>query len=52
VDRLLVDRAIALPPAIDAVTALVLGDLLDPEDAETLRAPWVELVERDEDGED
>jgi hypothetical protein len=38
------DKALALPPAIDAVTALVLADLLEPEDAEMLYAPWAEVV--------
>ncbi len=34
----------ALPAAVDAVSALVLADLLEPEDAETLYAPWEATV--------
>ncbi len=34
----------ALPPAVDAVTALVLADLLETEDAETLYRPWTEAI--------
>ena len=37
-------RAAALPPAIDAVSALVLADLLEPEDAQTLYAAWEATV--------
>jgi hypothetical protein len=33
-------RLAALPPALDAVSALVLADLLEPEDAEVLYAAW------------
>jgi hypothetical protein len=33
-------RLAALPPAVDAISALVLADLLEPEDAETLFAAW------------
>jgi hypothetical protein len=34
----------AVPAAVDAVTALVLADLLEPEDAEVLYSPWAEIV--------
>jgi hypothetical protein len=37
-------RRMAGPVLADAVAALVLGDLLEPEDAATLYAPWFELV--------
>jgi hypothetical protein len=37
-------RLAALPPATDAVSALVLADLLEPEDAETLYAAWEAVV--------
>jgi len=37
-------RKRAGPALADAVAALVLGDLLDPADAETLYAPWYNLV--------
>jgi hypothetical protein len=49
-------RAAALPPVIDAVSALVLADLLEPEDAEALYAAWEatvgepKLPEYEEDG--
>jgi hypothetical protein len=33
-------RLAALPPATDAVSALVLADLLEPEDAEVLYTAW------------
>jgi hypothetical protein len=39
-DRLPLAKAEAFPPAVDAVTALVLGSMLDPEDGATLLAPW------------
>jgi hypothetical protein len=39
-DRLPLAKAEALPPAVDAVTALVLGSMLDPEDGAILLAPW------------
>jgi hypothetical protein len=51
-------RTAALPPAIDAVSALVLADLLEPEDAEALYAAWdatvgePKLPEYEEDGEE
>jgi hypothetical protein len=28
----------------DAIAALVMADMLEPEDAETLYAPWAETV--------
>ena len=34
----------AIPAAVDAITALVLADLLDPDDADTLYAAWDEVV--------
>jgi len=37
-------RLAALPPVTDAVSALVLADLLDREDAETLYAAWEAAV--------
>ena len=37
-------RKMAGPALADAVAALVIGDLLTPEDAETLYAPWFNLV--------
>jgi hypothetical protein len=37
-------RKMAGPALADAVAALVLGDLLDPADAETLYAPWFNLM--------
>jgi hypothetical protein len=39
-------RLAALPPATDAVSALVLADLLEPEDAEALYAAWDATVGR------
>lgn len=41
-------RIDALSAAADAVTALVLADLLEPADAETLYAPWDAVVARPE----
>jgi hypothetical protein len=49
-------KAAALPPVIDAVSALVLADLLEPEDAQSLYAAWEatvgepKLPEYEEDG--
>jgi hypothetical protein len=37
-------RKMAGPALADAAAALVLGDLLEPEDAETLYWPWFNLV--------
>jgi hypothetical protein len=37
-------RKMAGPALADAIAALVLGDLLDPSDAETLYAPWFNLI--------
>jgi hypothetical protein len=37
-------RKMAGPTLADAAAALVLGDLLDPEDAETLYRPWFNLI--------
>lgn len=37
-------RESAGPAAADAVAALVLADMLEPEDAEVLYAPWAETV--------
>jgi len=37
-------RKMAGPALADATAALVLGDLLEPEDAETLYWPWFNLV--------
>jgi hypothetical protein len=37
-------RRAALPAAVDAVTALVLADLLDPSDAELLFGPWADEI--------
>ncbi len=37
-------RKMAGPALADAVAALVLGDLLEPEDAETLYRPWFNLI--------
>jgi hypothetical protein len=33
-----------VPPLVDCVAALVLADILEPEDAETLYEPWSEVV--------
>ena len=43
-EQLLEARQGATPAAVDAVTALVLADLLEPEDAETLFAPWADAI--------
>jgi hypothetical protein len=51
-------RVAAMPPAVDAISALVLADLLEPEDAEALYAAWdatvgePKLPEYEEDGEE
>jgi hypothetical protein len=37
-------RRPAGPVAADAVAALVMADILEPEDAETLYAPWAEVI--------
>jgi uncharacterized membrane protein len=37
-------RKMAGPALADAIAALVLGDLLDPADAEALYAPWYNLM--------
>ena len=37
-------RQMAGPALADAVAALVVGDMLEPEDAEALYAPWFNLV--------
>jgi hypothetical protein len=37
-------RQAAMPAAVDAVSALVLADLLEPEDAETLFGPWADTI--------
>ena len=37
-------RRPAGPVVADAVAALVMADILEPEDAETLYAPWAEVV--------
>jgi hypothetical protein len=37
-------RKMAGPTLADAVAALVLGDMLEPEDAETLYGPWFNLI--------
>jgi hypothetical protein len=37
-------RRMAGPALADAVAALVVGDLLAPEEAEALYAPWFNLV--------
>jgi hypothetical protein len=37
-------RQMAGPALADAVAALVVGDLLDPEEADALYAPWFNLV--------
>jgi hypothetical protein len=42
-DRLPVDKARALPPAVDAVTALTLRGVLDAHSAEVLYRPWAEV---------
>jgi hypothetical protein len=39
-----VTRSMAGPALADAVAALVVGDLLEPEDAQTLYGPWFNLV--------
>jgi hypothetical protein len=39
-----VTRRLAGPALADAVAALVVGDLLDPQAAQTLYAPWFNLV--------
>lgn len=42
--ELIAIREAALPAAVDAVTALVLADLMDPEDVETLYSAWEDVV--------
>ncbi len=37
-------RRPAGPAVADAVAALVMADILEPEDAETLYAPWAEVI--------
>jgi len=37
-------RKMAGPALADAIAALVLGDLLEPTDAETLYAPWYNIM--------
>jgi hypothetical protein len=37
-------REIAGPVVADTVAALVMADILEPEDADTLYAPWAEVV--------
>ena len=37
-------REHAGPAVADAIAALVMADILEPEDAETLYAPWAEVV--------
>lgn len=44
VNQLLQARRTAVPAVVDAVTALVLGDLLEPEEAELLYRPWAEAI--------
>ena len=43
-EQLLQAKHDAVPSAVDAVTALVLADLLEVEDAETLFAPWADAI--------
>lgn len=37
-------RQMAGPALADAIAALVVGDLLEPDEADTLYAPWFNLV--------
>jgi len=37
-------RQSLIPPLVDCVAALVLADILEPEDAEILYAPWADVV--------
>jgi len=37
-------RKAFIPPLVDCVAALVLADILEPEDAELLYAPWADVV--------
>jgi hypothetical protein len=37
-------REIAGPPVADAVAAMVMADILEPEDAATLYAPWADAI--------
>jgi hypothetical protein len=37
-------RELAGPAVADAIAALVMADILEPEEAETLYAPWAEVV--------
>jgi hypothetical protein len=37
-------RQALIPPLVDCVAALVLADILEPEDAELLYAPWADVV--------
>jgi hypothetical protein len=37
-------RELAGPAVADAIAALVMSDILEPEDAEVLYAPWAEVV--------
>ena len=41
-------RESAGPAVADAIAALVLADILEPEEAETLYAPWAEVVSEPE----
>jgi hypothetical protein len=43
-DRLPVDKARALPPAVDAVTALTMRGVLDADAADVLYRPWAEVI--------
>ncbi len=43
-ERVLEAKRAAVPAAVDAVTALVLADLLEPEDAEVLFGPWADAI--------
>jgi hypothetical protein len=41
-------RELAGPAVADAIAALVMADILEPEQAETLYAPWAEVVSEPE----
>jgi hypothetical protein len=41
-------RELAGPAVADAIAALVMADILEPEEAETLYAPWAEVVSEPE----
>jgi cell division septation protein DedD len=43
-DKLHAAREVAGPAVADAIAALVMADILEPDDAETLYAPWADVI--------